>query len=273
MSIGSTASHPGESGDPRLRPQRGGLLRDRRPATGRRLPAGRGRRSGADVVVVNTCAFVASAKKDSIDTVLAAADTGAKVVAVGCLAERYGAELAAGPARGRRRARLRRLPRAGRAARRRASTVTGRPRTPRWTAGCCCRSRPVARPAAAASGLAARARTGVRPDPAADAAALRPGGPAEDRLRLRPALHVLRHPVIPRRVRLPAVRRDRRRGRAGWPSRASGRSCWSARTRPPSARTCRANGSWRTCSPRWPRCPASPGCGCPTCSRPRPGRG
>lgn len=48
----------------------------------------------ADIVVVNTCAFVASAKKDSIDTVLAAADTGAKVVAVGCLAERYGNELA-----------------------------------------------------------------------------------------------------------------------------------------------------------------------------------
>lgn len=51
--------------------------------------------SPADVVVVNTCAFVASAKKDSIDTLLAAADTGAKVVAVGCLAERYGKELAA----------------------------------------------------------------------------------------------------------------------------------------------------------------------------------
>jgi ribosomal protein S12 methylthiotransferase RimO len=49
---------------------------------------------GADVVVVNTCGFVAAAKKDSIDTVLAAADTGAKVVAVGCLAERYGIELA-----------------------------------------------------------------------------------------------------------------------------------------------------------------------------------
>jgi len=49
---------------------------------------------GADVVVVNTCGFVAAAKKDSIDTVLAAADTGAKVVAVGCLAERYGTELA-----------------------------------------------------------------------------------------------------------------------------------------------------------------------------------
>ena len=49
---------------------------------------------GADVVVVNTCGFVAAAKKDSIDTLLAAADTGAKVVAVGCLAERYGAGLA-----------------------------------------------------------------------------------------------------------------------------------------------------------------------------------
>jgi ribosomal protein S12 methylthiotransferase len=48
----------------------------------------------AEVVVVNTCGFVAAAKKDSIDTLLAAADTGAKVIAVGCLAERYGAELA-----------------------------------------------------------------------------------------------------------------------------------------------------------------------------------
>jgi ribosomal protein S12 methylthiotransferase RimO len=48
-----------------------------------------------DVIVVNTCAFVEAAKKDSIDTLLAAADTGAKVVAVGCLAERYGTELAA----------------------------------------------------------------------------------------------------------------------------------------------------------------------------------
>jgi ribosomal protein S12 methylthiotransferase len=49
----------------------------------------------ADIVVINTCGFIASAKKDSIDTLLAAADTGKKVVAVGCLAERYGAELAA----------------------------------------------------------------------------------------------------------------------------------------------------------------------------------
>ncbi|MEU5860614.1 MULTISPECIES: 30S ribosomal protein S12 methylthiotransferase RimO [unclassified Nonomuraea] len=47
-----------------------------------------------DVVVVNTCGFIDSAKKDSIDTLLAAADTGVKVVAAGCMAERYGNELA-----------------------------------------------------------------------------------------------------------------------------------------------------------------------------------
>ncbi|GAA3241120.1 30S ribosomal protein S12 methylthiotransferase RimO [Pseudonocardia petroleophila] len=51
---------------------------------------------GADVILVNTCGFVEQAKKDSIDTLLAASDAadGAKVVAVGCLAERYGKELA-----------------------------------------------------------------------------------------------------------------------------------------------------------------------------------
>lgn len=48
----------------------------------------------ADVVVVNTCGFIEAAKKDSIDTLLAAHDSGAKVVAAGCMAERYGRELA-----------------------------------------------------------------------------------------------------------------------------------------------------------------------------------
>ncbi|GII86449.1 ribosomal protein S12 methylthiotransferase RimO [Sphaerisporangium siamense] len=47
-----------------------------------------------DVVVVNTCGFIDSAKQDSINTLLAAADSGAKVVAAGCMAERYGKELA-----------------------------------------------------------------------------------------------------------------------------------------------------------------------------------
>jgi ribosomal protein S12 methylthiotransferase len=49
----------------------------------------------ADAVVVNTCGFIEAAKKDSIDTLLAAHDSGGKVVAVGCLAERYGERLAA----------------------------------------------------------------------------------------------------------------------------------------------------------------------------------
>ena len=54
----------------------------------------------ADVVVVNTCGFVEAAKKDSIDTILAQADLKGgergprAVVAVGCMAERYGRELA-----------------------------------------------------------------------------------------------------------------------------------------------------------------------------------
>lgn len=49
----------------------------------------------ADIVLVNTCGFIAAAKKDSIDAVLAAADSDARVVVSGCLAERYGSELAA----------------------------------------------------------------------------------------------------------------------------------------------------------------------------------
>lgn len=54
----------------------------------------------AEVVVVNTCGFIDAAKKDSVDTLLAAADlkqsgTARAVVAVGCMAERYGTELAA----------------------------------------------------------------------------------------------------------------------------------------------------------------------------------
>ena len=48
----------------------------------------------ADAVLVNTCGFIEAAKKESIDTVLAASHGSAPVVAVGCLAERYGRELA-----------------------------------------------------------------------------------------------------------------------------------------------------------------------------------
>jgi ribosomal protein S12 methylthiotransferase len=48
----------------------------------------------ASVVLVNTCGFIQAAKQESINELLAAAESGAKVAAVGCLAERYGAELA-----------------------------------------------------------------------------------------------------------------------------------------------------------------------------------
>ena len=48
----------------------------------------------ADAVLVNTCGFIEAAKKESIDTVLAAAQGSAPVIAVGCMAERYGNELA-----------------------------------------------------------------------------------------------------------------------------------------------------------------------------------
>ncbi len=51
----------------------------------------------ADLVVVNTCAFVEEARQESIDTILALTDAkapGAEVVVTGCLAERYGDELA-----------------------------------------------------------------------------------------------------------------------------------------------------------------------------------
>lgn len=53
----------------------------------------------AEAVLVNTCGFVEQAKKDSVDTLLAAADlkTGGSakaVIAVGCMAERYGRDLA-----------------------------------------------------------------------------------------------------------------------------------------------------------------------------------
>ncbi|HEX9064365.1 MAG TPA: 30S ribosomal protein S12 methylthiotransferase RimO [Streptosporangiaceae bacterium] len=48
----------------------------------------------AAVVLVNTCGFIQAAKQESIDELLSAADTGAAVVAAGCMAERYGSGLA-----------------------------------------------------------------------------------------------------------------------------------------------------------------------------------
>jgi ribosomal protein S12 methylthiotransferase len=52
----------------------------------------------ADLVVANTCAFIEAAREESIETVLELSDRrmqGARLVVTGCMAERYGDELAA----------------------------------------------------------------------------------------------------------------------------------------------------------------------------------
>ncbi|MEL0075628.1 MAG: 30S ribosomal protein S12 methylthiotransferase RimO [Ilumatobacter sp.] len=51
----------------------------------------------AELVVVNTCAFIEEARRESIDTILALSESrrpGARLVVTGCMAERYGSELA-----------------------------------------------------------------------------------------------------------------------------------------------------------------------------------
>ena len=195
----------------------------------------------ADAVVVNTCGFVEAAKKDSVDTLLAAADLKdagrpQAVVAVGCLAERYGDQLAES------------LPEADavlgfddyadigarlRAHRRRRAARAARP----------------ARPPAAAAGDPGRARRrrawrcpataqhdepdlpegvapGERSPRRAPPARRRAERAAQAGLGLRPALRVLRHPVLPRLVRLAAPDRRARRGALAGRRRACASSCW-----------------------------------------------
>jgi len=53
--------------------------------------------AAADLVVVNTCAFIEAARQESIDMILALDEQrrdGARLVVTGCMAERYGDELA-----------------------------------------------------------------------------------------------------------------------------------------------------------------------------------
>ena len=49
--------------------------------------------SEADVIVVNTCGFIESSKKESIENILEMTSYGKKVVVTGCLVERYLKEL------------------------------------------------------------------------------------------------------------------------------------------------------------------------------------
>jgi ribosomal protein S12 methylthiotransferase len=59
--------------------------------------AERGETGDADVIIVNTCGFIESAKQESINTILELAQAkkdGQRLIAAGCLTERYGDELA-----------------------------------------------------------------------------------------------------------------------------------------------------------------------------------
>ena len=174
----------------------------------------------AETVVVNTCGFVEAAKKDSVDTLLAAADLkgtdglgrhgehhegGGRGRVPRRAVRRRAGHLAA---RGRRRARVRRLPRHRRPA---ALDPRRRGTAPAHAAG----------PAQAAPDLTGRPGRdhGLPAGPRRSAQARhRPDGAAEAGVGLRPALHLLRDPDLPRLVRLPSpLRRARRGALAGRP--------------------------------------------------------
>jgi ribosomal protein S12 methylthiotransferase len=180
----------------------------------------------AAAVVVNTCGFVEAAKKDSVDTLLAAADLKPEgrvqaVVAVGCLAERYGNELAES------------LPEADAVlgfddyadiGARVRSVLAGTPHVPHTP-----RDRRRLLPIAPADRSVAATQVpdlpegpaaGQRAPPAAPPARRRPRRAAEAGVRLRPPVHVLRDPALPRLLRLPPAHRAGRRGPvAGRPRR------------------------------------------------------
>ena len=138
----------------------------------------------ADLVVVNTCAFIEEARQESVDTVLALADArrdGSRLVVTGCMAERYGDELADA------------LHDEGVLIGDDAVVGFGVPVTlgPRRT-----RAAPELRPVAPAAATRHRA-VGLR----------------QDRRGLRPQLRLLRHPHVPWPAALARHRRHPSRGR------------------------------------------------------------
>ena len=163
---------------------------------------------GADAVLVNTCGFIETAKKDSVDAILAATDSGASVVAVGCMAERYGSELAEA------------LPEAtvlgfddyGAIGDRLDDVLSGRPLVPHTP-----RDRRTLLPISPVQRTAATVAADAPVDPRARLAAPQAPGSRADRraqagVGLRPALRLLRDPHVPRRVRLPPAGRGAGRG-------------------------------------------------------------
>ena len=185
----------------------------------------------ADLVVVNTCAFVEEARQESIDTILASRDRrapGAKLVVTGCMAERYGDELAQA------------LPEVDLVA---ALRGAGHAR---------------------AHARAIAAVPVLRPAGAAPAAGHRPVGLREGGRGLRPGVRLLRHPQLPGPAALPHGRvdpgRGRRPGRPRDRARGPGPGPLRAATRVRGPRpSCRS-------SPRSPS--GSTGCACSTSTRP-----
>ena len=174
----------------------------------------------ADLVVVNTCAFIEAARQESIDTILA----------------------------------LGGRPQAGRAsswspAAWPSATATSSPRrcprSTRWSG-----SRARARsPSRWSLGMpAAQARPGVRDLlELPRAGAVGAVGVREGRRGLRPRLRVLRHPVVPRQAALAHARVDRGRGARAWSTAASPRSCSSRRTSRGTGATPASPGRSRRC--------------------------
>ena len=83
--------------DPRLPQEPGRLRQAGRHVLGPTATPRPTTRTDADLVVVNTCAFIEEARQESIDTILAFADARRRrrpLVVTGCMAERYGDELA-----------------------------------------------------------------------------------------------------------------------------------------------------------------------------------
>ena len=150
----------------------------------------------ADLVVVNTCAFIDAARQESIDVALALADVkqpGAKLVLTGCMAERYGDELAAA------------LPE--------ADAVVG-----------------FAGEGDLARVVLKKKPTGVRDLLELPAArAVGAVGVREDRRRLRSRVCVLCHPVVPRHATIAYARVDRGRSACARRARCVASSCSSRR--------------------------------------------
>ena len=216
----------------------GFLHRDARlPEERRRLRQGRGvaswptawcpadRAEDADVVVVNTCAFIEAARQESIDTILALADARKPGPSSWSRGAWPSATATSSPRRC--------------------------PRSTRWS-GSPARAATVVRERGVGSaerptGSGPNADGRARPARAAPARAERAVGVREGRRGLRPRLRVLRHPVVPRQAALADARVDRGRGARAGRAAVSPRSCSSRRTSPGTGATSASRARSRRC--------------------------